>query len=419
MKKLLVLIIVVAAVAGGYYWYVTYYPTTQAVSVSIAEDIRASGLIEAKTLLITSETGGRIIDVFAREGDEIATGDLLIQLDDSMLKAQQAELEAAINTARANLNAVSAPPRTADIAVAEAALIAAKALESGAYQVWQQMLRVSEDPQELLIPIQDIQAQIQQVDKLIEMAKVELKSAGIQEENAARDQSAAGKVAYQIALKQGQAADVGVRLAKANRQALRTQLKHLREQYNNPVALQTQAHQAESAYSSAEAAVAVAEAQLAVAKTRPRPEDIAVAAAQVRVAESARALFDTQMSRLTLTAPDDGLITTRTAERGKMAIPGAILFSLADLDRVTLRVYIPQTQIGKVSLGQSAQVTIDSVDRPFAGTVSYIAAEAEFTPQNVQIPEERVNLVFAVEISLDNPNHILKPGMPADAELLP
>jgi len=90
-----------------------------------------------------------------------------------------------------------------------------------------------------------------------------------------------------------------------------------------------------------------------------------------------------------------------------------------DKNRVTLTVFIPETQIGHVKVGQPARVTIDSVSRVFEGTVTFIAHEAEFTPKNVQTKEERVNLVFAVEITLDNPEHILKPGMPADAEILP
>ncbi len=416
MKKILFLIIILALAAGGYYWYTNYYTVD-----SVTEEEKAivgSGVIEAETIVVTSETGGRIVEVYGREGTEVETGDVLVKLDDSLLKAQRVELEAAINTAKANLDAVKVPPQPSNIVVAEAAVAQAKAQEKGADQVWRQMLRVSEEPQELLIPIQKVRAQIQQTLKMIEFAEVEQKSAVIREQDAARDQSAVGKTMHQVAQKQRQAADVGVQLAKANLRALRIQLRHLQDQHDNPIVLQTQANQAEGVYHMAETAVSVAEAQLALAGVGPRVEDIAVAEAQVQVAESARALLENQVNQLTLTVPAEGLITTRTAEPGKMAIPGAILFSLANLDQVTLRVFIPETQIGKVGLGDTARVTVDSVDHPFEGVVTYIANQAEFTPQNVQIPEERVNLVFAVEISLDNPNHILKPGMPADAEIL-
>jgi HlyD family secretion protein len=113
------------------------------------------------------------------------------------------------------------------------------------------------------------------------------------------------------------------------------------------------------------------------------------------------------------------LISTRVADPGELAVPGATLLTLVDLDRVRLKVFVPETQIGRVKLGQTAYVTVDSVPQPFEGAVTFIGSEAEFTPKNVQTREERVNLVFAVDIGLDNPEHIFKPGMPADAEILP
>ncbi len=418
MKKVLFLIIILALAAGGYYWYTNYYCCRHSGASRTSVKIIGSGVIEAETIAISSETGGRIIDLYGREGDVVEEGMVLVRLDDTLLKARRVELEAAISTAKANLMAVQTPPRDSDIAVAEAALQYARAQEAGAEQVWQQMVTVSENPQALKVAIEDLQAQIRLGLKQIEIAEVEQKSADIQEEDAARDQSAVGKILHQITQKQGLAADVGVQLAKAKVQALRTQLRHLNDQVENPIALQVQARQAEQTYHLTGAAVALAETQLQVAQIGPRAEDIAVAEAQVQVAESARALLENQVKQLTLTAPTNGVITTRTVKPGEIAIPGAILFSLGDLEHVTLRVFIPETQIGKVHPGQAAVVTVDSLERPFEGVVTYIASEAEFTPQNVQMPEERVNLVFAVEISLDNPDHLLKPGMPADAEIL-
>jgi multidrug resistance efflux pump len=96
-------------------------------------------------------------------------------------------------------------------------------------------------------------------------------------------------------------------------------------------------------------------------------------------------------------------------------VPGAALFTLADLDQVTLTVYVPEAELGKVALGQEVEVTVDAYDQVFPGQVTHIASQAEFTPKNVQTQEERVHMVFAVKIRLDNPDHQLKPGMPADA----
>lgn len=418
MKRLIPLLLILTIAGGGAYWYLTQGPASAAPAGD--GPIVGSGTIEAEAISIATQAGGRVAAVYVEEGDTVEPGAVLLELDDSLLLAQRVELEAAIATARANLAAVRDRPRPEDITVAEAELAQARAQRDSAYHVWQQMLRLVEDPQDLAVPIRELEAQIKQAEGMVDLAQAASKAAGIQEEAASRNQrDHAAMVGYQIAQKQRQAADIGVDLAEAQLAALRVQLAHLWEQYNNPIALQVQAHQAEAAYRIAQAAVELARARLTAARAAPTAEEVAVAEAQVAQAASALTLLDVQVEQLILTAPREGLITSRIADPGELAAPGATLLELADLDRVTLRVFIPETQIGRVKLGQTARVTIDSVDRPFEGEVTFIAHEAEFTPRNVQTREERVNLVFAVEISLENPEHILKPGMPADAEILP
>lgn len=435
IKQIGAIFFLVALLASGLYEYNTQTPSrVLAADMSphvvahnpsrVAADepvpIFGSGTIEAETITIAAETGGRVVAVHADEGAEVKAGEVLVELEASLLLAQQAELEAAIETARANLTAVKDRPQPEEVAVAEAELVQAKVNRDSAHQVWQDALRLVERPQPLLVPIRELEAQIKQAEGAVESAQADRKTAAIEEEAASRDQSShAALVGYEIAQKQTQAADISVKLAEARLQALRIQLAHLWEQYTNPVTLQAQAHQAEGNYQVAEAAVSLSQAKLDAVRAGATTEEVAVAQAQVGQAESALALLKARLAQLILTAPQDGLITTRVADPGELATPGATLLQLADLNHVTLRVFIPETQIGRVKLGQQAWVTIDSVDRPFAGVVTFIANEAEFTPKNVQTQEERVNLVFAVEVSLDNPEHILKPGMPADVEILP
>jgi multidrug resistance efflux pump len=153
-----------------------------------------------------------------------------------------------------------------------------------------------------------------------------------------------------------------------------------------------------------------------------RLEEIALLEANVAQArsalEGARAILagiEMQLARMELTAPADGVVVHRLIEPGELASPGAPLLVLADLDRVTLTVYVPQASLGQVNLGQAVEVTVDAYDQVFQGEVSHIASKAEFTPSNVQTEAERVHLVFAVRIRLPNPDEALKPGMPADA----
>ncbi len=149
-----------------------------------------------------------------------------------------------------------------------------------------------------------------------------------------------------------------------------------------------------------------------------RPEQVAIVEAQVQQSEAALAALAVQKDKHTLTAPADGWVVKRIAHEGEMAVPGMSLLTLADLSIVTLTVYVPEPDIGQLSLGQEVDVFVDSFPgEAFTGHITFINDKAEFTPKNVQTKEERVNTVFAVKIKLDNPEQKLKPGMPADAIL--
>ena len=162
--------------------------------------------------------------------------------------------------------------------------------------------------------------------------------------------------------------------------------------------------------------VAVAKAKLDELKAGPTAEELAVAEALVDQARSAISALETQIEKMTLHSPIAGIVTSRSAHEGEAAIAGATLLSVANLDEVKLTVYIPEDELGRVYLGQQVEVQVDSFPgRVFTGTVCYISQQAEFTPRNVQTEEERVNMVFAVRVRLPNQDHLLKPGMPADA----
>jgi HlyD family secretion protein len=103
------------------------------------------------------------------------------------------------------------------------------------------------------------------------------------------------------------------------------------------------------------------------------------------------------------------------AHAGELAAPGAPLLRIANLDEVTLAVYVPEADLGQVSLEQSVEFTVDAYPDSCSGVVSHIASRDEFTPKNVQAQEEQVHIVFAVKIKLENAGHRLKPDMPADA----
>jgi HlyD family secretion protein len=151
----------------------------------------------------------------------------------------------------------------------------------------------------------------------------------------------------------------------------------------------------------------------------PRPEVIEAARHERDRAKAALGAAQVRLRDGTILAPLAGIVLTKRAEQGEIINPGFPIVVLIDPDDLWLRVYIPESEIGLVKIGQKGTITVDSFpNRRFEGKVIEISSKAEFTPRTVQTKKERVNLVFGVKISLDNRERLLKPGMPADAEII-
>ncbi len=140
------------------------------------------------------------------------------------------------------------------------------------------------------------------------------------------------------------------------------------------------------------------------------------AAAMKREARSALNFANVQLDECDIASPITGVVLTRNYERGDVVMPGSTVFTLGDLRRPWIKIYVSDTDLGRVRLGQRVRISVDSFpDRTFDGTVRRIADKAEFTPHDVQTREDRTTLVFAVKVYIDNARGLLKPGMPADA----
>ncbi len=159
------------------------------------------------------------------------------------------------------------------------------------------------------------------------------------------------------------------------------------------------------------------EAERAELAWRIAQDKLEAARARLDQAKAAVAEVESLLDDLAIHAPAGGVITTRITAEGEVVAPGSPLLDIVDLDRLYLKVYVPAKEIGKLRLDLPAQIWVDAFpDEPFPATVRYIASRAEFTPKEVQTPDERVKLVYAVKLYLDaNPDHRLVPGLPADA----
>jgi HlyD family secretion protein len=182
----------------------------------------------------------------------------------------------------------------------------------------------------------------------------------------------------------------------------------------------TELHAAESAIDVAEAGVELAKAQLAQVKAGPLEVDQKILEARLSEAEANLRLVELQLNELNLIAPIDGVVTQVLNTEGEVVSAGSPVLYVLDPSYLTLRLFIPVTQVAKVHIGDTFEITADSYpDETFTGSVIHIADKAQFTPATVLTQEERVKLVFAVKLLIQDASGKLKPGMPVDAALLP
>ncbi len=386
---------------------------------NVAGTIEASGTIEAEEVVIASEFGGRVAEILADEGDEVEAGQVLIRLDGDLVEAQMGEAEALVASARANLARVEAGPRPGEIATAEALLEQAIAARDGAQRGWQDTVALRDNPQELNAQIDEARTQVELAERGVSQAQAQVRTLEIQRDAHAGAGDDDSKTRYEALDQQVKAAQVAVGMAEEQLAGARTHLENLMGMRNNPIALNTTVNQAKARYEDAVAAVQVAQASLDALLAMPTAEEVAVAQAQVSQAEAASGMLQVQLEKMTLYSPLSGLVSNRAIHGGETASPGATLMTVASLDEVKLTVYIPENRYGRIQLGQSVSVEVDSFPgKVYLGEVMYISSQAEFTPRNVKTKEELVNTVFAVKILIPNPEHDLKPGMPADATIV-
>jgi HlyD family secretion protein len=177
--------------------------------------------------------------------------------------------------------------------------------------------------------------------------------------------------------------------------------------------------QARTTFESAEARVREAKEFSTLVRKGPRSEKIDQARANLEQAKQALELAQTRLSYAALYAPITGIVLSENVEPGEFVSPGTPIISLGDLSRVYLRAYINETDLGRVKVGQKVQLKTDTFPgKSYEGKISFIAPQAEFTPKNIQTQKERVKLVYRIKVEVPNPGMELKPGMPADGEIV-
>jgi HlyD family secretion protein len=393
MRRAIPILLILAVIGGVTYWW-------SQQQTRAAAGLQGSGTIEAQQVNLGPEVAGRVVEVMADEGQKVVVGQVLFRLDDTLLKAQRVQAEAAVATARAQRDQLVAGARPEQLQAAQATISSTQATLSGAQADLNRLLSGATNDQ-----IRAAQAQL-------ETAQAQAKPL--------QDSYTALSVGYSMIKEINRK---GHGLGEARDQT-RVQLESAEARVNAAQALLNKllAGPTSDEVRAAQARVVAAQGQLETAQAQydllaagASREQIAAADAAVAQAEEALRTFDVQAEKLVVRAPQDGAVLVRSVEAGEVVGPGATVFALGQLDPLQLTVYLPENSYGQVKLGQIARVMVDSYPGvAFAASVVHIADQAEFTPRNVQTEEGRKTTVFAVELSVANPEGKLKSGMPAD-----
>jgi HlyD family secretion protein len=207
--------------------------------------------------------------------------------------------------------------------------------------------------------------------------------------------------------------------AQADQERARMEWERQQKLYQREVISTREYDFAKTALAAAEAKVREAREALTLVRKGPRQEKIDQARASLQAAEQALAQAQTRLEYTVVVSPLSGIVLSKNIEPGEYVSPGTPVITVGEVSQVFLRAYINETDLGRVKVGQTVKVTTDTFPgKSYEGRISFLAPQAEFTPKNIQTQKERVKLVYRIKVEIPNPRLELKPGMPADGEIL-
>jgi HlyD family secretion protein len=360
-----------------------------------------SGTIEAEEWPIVAEVGGLVTSVGVDEGDRVTRDQVLAKIDPRTFQNSAAEAKAALDQATARLEEAKAGSRhssiqkgVAAVQQADANLQVAKArrqqAEAGISRAQEQLAQVEAQWKGAQQTLTYQQNRLQEATALFEKGAISKKDLEAQQEVVSQARTQVTQLAAQVASSKAQ--------------------------YESA---QGEAAAAAAQTNTAEAQQAGALADLDLLQEGSTDHTIRALLAAQQQAAAKLDQANLQLEKAEIKAPADGILLRSSIMQGEVAKVGANLFTMMKADRLKLKVYIPEAQLNRVQIGQEVGIQVDAYpERTFVGTISHIAEKAEFTPKNVQTPDERTKLVFAVTIQITQNLDQIKPGMPADV-LLP
>ena len=359
-RKLLIPVVLGAALAAMGAYSMNWFRRDTA--------LEGSGTVEARNIRVGSKVGGRIDKVLVREGDAVEAGQVLISFDDK-------ELQASLAQSRANAVKAERGFRPEEIAEARAAAAQAKAEYEQRRNGYRQ---------------EDIDA-----------AGADLDRATADEVRTRLDFQRYDSLAQKdlVSKQQRDTAEANWKMAAALKQNAQHKLDELKRGYRP------------EEIASAEARYHQTQATLEKFEHGSRSEDIAAA-------RGALAYDEARYRERQVVAPSAATVEVLDARPGDLIAPNTPIATLLERDQIYVRIYIPETEIGRVHVGQKAEIRVDSFpNQTFSGSVEQINQQAEFLPRNVQTREERVHQVFGVKVRIEDSSHRVLAGMAADVKL--
>jgi HlyD family secretion protein len=346
--------------------------------------VALSGRIEGDDSAVASKTTGRILEVHYREGDHVNQGDVIAVLDDEQIRARERQAQAAVEQAQARVTSAQQQIAVLNQQLLQSQLEASQSKEDAAARVRQGEADLAAAQSDLAQ--QESNLTLAEFDR---DAYTRLAQSGAVSERQGRE--AVSKADAQVA---------AVAAAKRRVEAARGALALAQSTLANPAIRN--------------AATAAVERQILQQKAEVSSADFQLSQARAQLTEA-----EANRSDLTIRAPFEGSIVTRTAEPGEVIAAGTSIVTMLDLSKVYLRGFIPEGEIGKVKLGQAARVYLDSdPKKPLDAFVARIDPQATFTPENTYFRNDRVKQVVGVKLNLKTGFGYAKPGMPADGEVL-
>ncbi len=359
-RKLIFVLIIIAAIGGATAVYATWFRHDSA--------LQGSGTVEARNIRVGSKIGGRIDKVLVREGDSVQAGQVLITFDDK-------ELQASLEQSRANAEKARRGYRPEEIAEARATAAQAKAdyeLKKNGYR--QEDIATAQADLDRA-KADEIRTHLD-FDRYEALAKKDL-----------------------VSKQQRDTAEANWKVAVAQQQSAQHKLDELQRGYRPEEIASAEAHYHQT------------QANLEKLERGNRRED-------VDLAKGAYAYDEARFRERQVVAPSAATVEVLDVRPGDLIAPNTPIATLLEKDQIYVRIYIPETQIGRVKLGQQAEVRVDSFpSTAFEGVVEQINQQAEFLPRNVQTREERVHQVIGIKIRIDDPAGRVLAGMAADVKL--